>query len=141
MPKSAMLFYDLDLRAWTRSAGSKSPPEITPVLTVGGKYPISVQFVRGAVSSPLISDNCQGSLNLAGDFTNDPIAVDSSPFEDGKSSIVFTLDLSNLTTFTYFADNPTESTVKAVFTVSCVASVEAVITAPLTVILQNSYPQ
>ena len=136
-----MLFYDLDINAWVRTPGSKSPPQMTPVLTIGGVFEIAVTFVQdGAIYDPLASSYYLGA-KLAGDMAGAYIAHDSAPTTGGDAQQVFSLDLTTVAAKAYFTTNPTEDTVAAVLQLKYVADSIERRTVPMAIVLQNDYLQ
>lgn len=134
-----MLFYDLTLGAWVRNPGSESPPQISPVLTVGAKYQLDVAFVNGTEIQSVAGGTFYGGIKIKGDYSGDVVASDDSPTFDGDESAVFNMDLTTTEGKAYFTANPTVDTVAAVFVIAATIDVDEFKTAPLEITLQNDY--
>lgn len=136
-----MLYYDLDLGAWVRNPGSSSPPQMTPVLTIGGVFELPVQFIRGTELEDIGASSVEAVLKIAGDYTGDRLAEDNVPTTGGDGSLVFALDLTTSDAAAYFTANPTADTVDAAVQISYVSdSIERRVV-PFSVVLQNDYLQ
>jgi hypothetical protein len=134
-----MLFYDLDLGAWVRNAGSSAPPQMVPVLTTGGTFQIPVLFVRGTSTESVSGGTFFGGIKIAGDHSGSYVASDASPTVDGDGSVLFQLDLDTTDAKAYFVANPTEETANAAFEVAMTANGSKMKTVPMLVVLQNDY--
>lgn len=133
-----MLFYDLDITAWVRKPGSSSPPAILPVLTIGSKLTLSVQFVRGLAVETLAALPMAG-VKTKGDFSGAYLASDNAPNDNGDGSYSFVLDLTTIAAKAPFVSSPTSETVDCVFQVSAQIDGNALHTPTLSVTLQNDY--
>ena len=136
-----MLYYDLDIGTWVRTPGSTSPPQMTPVLTIGGVFDISISFVQdGAVIDPAASSYYLG-VKLSGNMTGAYVASNSSPVTGGDAQQTFSLDLTTTEAKAYFTTNPTADTVAAVLQLKFVVDSIEKRTAALSIVLQNDYLQ
>ena len=133
-----MLYFDLDLSAWVRKPGSDSPPAILPVLTIGSRFEIPVQFVRGLTVEPLASLPMAG-VKVKGSFSSAYLASDNAPNDNGDGSYSFILDLTTIAAKAPFVSAPTSETVDCVFQVSAQIDGNELHTPPLSVTLQNDY--
>jgi len=135
-----MFFYDLDLNAWVRKPGSKSPPEMVPVVAIGGVFDFPTTLCRGSVTEAPTAQGWFAGLKLAGDFAGEYLAIDAAPEISGDDSVVFIFDLTSQ--IQYFTDNPTADTVGGAIQVSWndAFGVERR-TQPLAIVIQNDYLQ
>lgn len=134
-----MLFFDLDLGAWVRNPGSESPPQVSPVLTVGAVYDIEVTFVHGTSSQSTSGGTFYGGIKLKGDYSGTVVAADAAPTFGGQESVIFSIDLTTTDAKAYFTANPTADTVEAVFVIAATLDTTEFKTPPLEITLQNDY--
>lgn len=137
-----MFFYDLTLNAWVRKPGSKSPPEMIPVLCVGGVFDFLVTFCDGTKIENPTASAWFGGIKIKDDFSGDYIASDNAPEVGGDEEMRFSFDLTTVLAKAYFAANPTEATANAAIQISMTDGFGIVRrTQPLFIILQNDYLQ
>tara|TARA_R110000796_G_scaffold554_2_gene1969 strand:+ start:1746 stop:2159 length:414 start_codon:yes stop_codon:yes gene_type:complete len=135
-----MLYYDTALASWVDRPGSKSAPWITPVLTVGATHAISVTFIDG-----YDTQNVSGATWFLGvkstlDFAGDYVGSNAAPTESGEDAIDFILDLDTVAAKAYFTANPTVDTLACTLQITWTITNKEV-TAPMDVVLQNTYLQ
>ena len=135
-----MLYYDTALASWVDRPGSKSAPWITPVLTVGSTHAISVTFVDGF--EPQDVSGATWFLGVKATLDHDGVYVGSNiaPTEDGEGAMTFILDLDNVAGLAYFTANPTADTLACTLQITWTITNKEV-TAPMDVVLQNTYLQ
>lgn len=136
-----MLFYDLALGAWVRKPGSNSPPWVSPVLTIGSKFQVPIQFCEGGKLTVPAASSWLAGLKIANDFAGDYVASDGSPTSEGTDVLTFTLDLTTGDAAAYFTANPTSPTVAGAFQIGFTVDGIESKTVPLAITLQNSYLQ
>ncbi len=136
-----MLYFDLTVGTWVRTPGSTSPPQMTPVLTIGGVFEMPVQFCRGTDIEQTGASEWFAGIKVSGDHTGEYVAEDDAPTNGGDGSTVFSMDLTTVAAKAYFTANPTADTVSAAFQIAyTVDSVERR-TTPFPIVLQNDYLQ
>ena len=136
-----MLYFDLDVGTWVKKPGSTSPPQMTPVLTIGGVYELAIQFCRGTDVEETGASAWFAGVKIADDHAGDYLDSDNAPTTGGDGSIVFSIDLTTVAAKAYFTTNPTEDTVKAIVQFAyTVDSIERR-TTPFPVVIQNDYIQ
>jgi len=135
-----MFFYDLTLNAWVRKPGSKSPPEMTPVMGVGGVFDFPVTFCKGVETENPLATAWLGGIKIEGDNAGSYVASDAAPEVDGAESMRFVFDLTTVAASAYFVANPTADTVNAVVQIGFTdAFATERRTQPLRVVIQNDY--
>lgn len=135
-----MFFYDLNLSAWVRKPGSKSPPEMTPVMGIGGVFDFQVAFCRSIqIENPIASAWLAG-IKVEGDYSGDYVASDNAPEVDGNESMRFIFDLTTAEASAYFTANPMKESFYAIVQIKYTDAfaVERV-TSPLRVVIQQDY--
>jgi len=139
-----MFYYDLTLNAWVRKPGSKSPPEMTPVLCLGGVFDFNVTFCDGARIENPAASAWIGGIKMAGNPTGEYVASDTDPEVDGTEAMRFMFDLTGTENpaAVHFAANPTLATAIAVIQIGFTDAfgIERR-TTPLQIVLQNDYLQ
>lgn len=134
-----MIYYDLNLGTWVRLPGSVSPPQTTPVLTVGASYRVEVTFCRGDAIENVMGGTFYGGIKIKGDYSGEVVASDADPDQIGNNGIVFSINLTTTEGKAYFTSNPTLDTVPAVFVIAATIEENEFKTSPLEIILQNDY--
>ena len=134
-----MLFFDLDLGAWVSRPGGTSPPQMTPVLTVGAIYQMPVTFIRGEQLQSVGGGTFYAGIKIKSDFAGTVGAGDATPTIDGEQAVIFSMDLTTTDGKAYFTANPTADTVSAVFVVVATIDAGEFKTPPFEVTLQNDY--
>jgi len=137
-----MFFYDLNLNAWVRKPGSKSPPEMTPVLGIGGVFDFPVSFCKsGEIENPIASA-WLGGIKVEGDYAGAYVASDDEPEVCGNESMRFIFDLTTPEASAYFTANPLKETFYAILQISFTDAFGTDrVTSPLRIVIQNNYLQ
>jgi len=136
-----MLYYDLNIESWVRKPGSTSPPQMTPVLTIGGFFETAVQFCRGTDIESTGASSFFAGIKIYGDYSGAYVDTDNAPTTGGDGSTVFSMDLTTNEAKAYFTANPTADTVNAAFQIAYTVDTIERRTTPLPIVLQNDYLQ
>ena len=134
-----MIYYDLTLNQWISRPGAKTPPTITPVVTVGANHIFSVHFFRDMVPQTVGASSWALELKHAGDYNGAAIVTDSTATQGGLGEIHFNIDLTDADPFAGSA-TPNADTIPAAIQISWTdqdgSNRETV---PLAVVIQNTY--
>lgn len=134
-----MLFYDLEINSWVRKPGSTSPPEISPVLSIGGKYSISITFCRGTTVVVIAPDSIVAAIKIEGDMLGTSVARTTTYTAGDLENILVVMDLTTVDANAYFTANPTAESGKAIFQLAYVISSVPTVLSQLNLTLQATY--